>query len=531
LARILDLPDIQGNIVSPYGPSFPKARYFFLHVTDEAAGRAFVDAVQPKVTTGVRWQSKRPYPGAVIVEKPSVCMNIGLSFRGLVALGLPTTTLSDMPFEFIDGMLARWAILGDDVARMDSIWRNSDGGPAAHIVLALAAQMNPDGSPVNELETTTRWVFDRCEALGQKVRVLSGHGPDEALYQDASALLAREPDGTAKPLPIEHFGFTDGFSDAVFDGQYPADEEPVASVGGGKLHPNQTWGPLATGEFLLGYPDESQEQPPAARPHKLTRNGTFMVYRKLHENVVSFRTYIADLSQTYARISRIDAGDARELLLAKMAGRWSDGVPLMTAPTLDEWKAFRVRAAAVRARGDAAEVSALKRAYNDFQYRTDRDGSKCPVASHIRRVNPRDALDPLGGSPDKKRWGGSVLNNRRRILRRGLPYGQTSLEAPTDAGEHGILFIAFCASLFRQFEFIQQQWLHYGLDFGAGNDTCPIVGNHGPDSKFVIPGDAKTAPFICPRLPQFVEPRGGEYFLMPSLTAIRMIASGVTDPT
>ena len=114
--------------------------------------------------------------------------------------------------------------------------------------------------------------------------------------------------------------------------------------------------------------------------------------------------------------------------------------------------------------------------------------------------------------------------------------------ALTDTDEQGVLMLIVCASLFRQFEFVQQQWINYGLDAGAGSDTCPIVGNHsdgapggkhGPKAKFVIPADPASGkpPFIVEGIPQFVETRGGEYFFVPSMTALRMIGMGVVDPT
>jgi deferrochelatase/peroxidase EfeB len=176
----------------------------------------------------------------------------------------------------------------------------------------------------------------------------------------------------------------------------------------------------------------------------------------------------------------------------------------------------------------------LKRgqAFIDFTYHDDAAGIKCPFTSHLRRTNTRDMLAPTGKE-------GSALNNRRRIIRRGLPYGDSS-PGVTDADEHGIVMLVVCASLFRQFEFVQQQWINYGLDASAGNDTCPLVGNHspggatvGPEAKFVIPADPKTGrpPFIVEGLPQFVETRGGDYFFVPSMTALRMIGMGTVDPT
>ena len=138
-----------------------------------------------------------------------------------------------------------------------------------------------------------------------------------------------------------------------------------------------------------------------------------------------------------------------------------------------------------------------------------------------------------------------MLNNRRRILRRGLPYGESPAET-TDEDEHGIVMFVVCADLFRQFEFVQQQWINYGLDAHAGSDACPIVGNHArgekaapnskanaPTAKFVIPApkEASHPPFVVNKLPQFVEVRGGEYFFVPSLTALTMLAMGSIDPT
>ncbi len=156
-----------------------------------------------------------------------------------------------------------------------------------------------------------------------------------------------------------------------------------------------------------------------------------------------------------------------------------------------------------------------------FRYGDDLDGSKCPFGAHIRRGNPRDMLDPVLSATQ----GSSALTNRRRILRRGMPYID-----PT--GEKGVVFMAVCASLFRQFEFIQQQWISYGLDFDGGNDTCPLLGSRAQSDKHVIPaGPANPTAFIAAGLPQFVTTRGGDYFFLPSLTAIRMIAMGTIDPT
>ena len=546
MKRELELADIQGIVINGYARAgFPKARHFFLHIREAAAGRQFIDKIFPQVTTSVRWPEEAgpsASAGAAIRKariKPKVTLNVGFTFFGLAALDLPTITLRGMPHEFIEGMAKRSKILGDvelnGREHWDPIWQDSKGDRAVHIWIVLNAQMNDDGTPVRELEERTVWLRQLCRESAGGVELLSGHAPAGGDYQEASALLARGPDGARYPLPNEHFGFHDGIGNPVFDGQLEAEEEQSDVIGGGKLLPDGSWRPLATGEFLLGYADEAQEIPPAPLPVEFVRNCTFMVYRKLHQNVASFTKYMAETALRYARDSgdpaATDASKAQDIIKAKMVGRWSDGVPLIAAPTHEEWQAIRKRQGDARKNNDRKELAALERQLNRFTYRDDPDGIKCPMTSHVRRTNTRDMLDP---ESDPKKRTGSSLNDRRRILRRGLPYGDSGPSGDlSDGGDHGVIFIAFCASLFRQFEFVQQQWIQYGLDFNAGNDTCPVAGQHGADAKFVIPVDPESgrAPFICSGIPQFVTTRGGAYFFVPSLTALRMIAMGVIDPT
>lgn len=562
--RGLNLADIQGNILHAYGKQgFPLARYVFLFVDrkKEAAARALLTGLLPKITSALHWDSAKKFADEVLETRPDVAWNLGFTFRGLYAMGLPTITLRALPPEFIDGMAARGYILGDmperrreDVqsrvpAHWDRIWREAENlpGQQVHMLVTLNASIDknllkrePQRLPEEmqraavNLEAAYQDLEARCEASDGAVRILPGHGPDDLPYQPVQVLM-----GPRGPRKSEHFGFSDGFGDPVFRGQYEEDRIAAETVGQGKLQPDGTWAPLATGEFLLGYVDEAQEIPGQTYPFEFTRNGTFMAYRKLHENVASFRSWVTDTSRAFARHTGLsDSADdlerARQTLLAKLSGRWpEDGVPLSVAPTWDLYQAFRAREAAARSAGDAQAIAAIERQYVDFRYGDDLQGHKCPVTAHMRRVNPRDSLDPLLHAGKRKGGMGSALNNRRRILRRGLPYGQVDARAPRDDGEHGIVFMAVCASLFRQFEFVQQQWLQYGLDFHAGNDTCPLLGNHDAEAKMVIPADpgSTRGPFIAARIPQLVETRGGDYFFIPSLTGLRMLALGIVDPT
>jgi len=543
--RALDLADIQGNILRPYGRfGFPVTRHVFFNIANAAGGRNFIGLISGAVTSAERWGAIDDATG-LTAGRPLVAVNVAISYRGLAALELPTRTLAGMPEEFIDGMAKRASILGDigpsAPAGWDPIWRAglTAKETQVHVLVSLNARILPDGTPVPALEAGMAMLAQAASA-SPGVTLLTGHLGAHPDFQDSSAIMRRLPDGDVVPTAREHFGFTDGIGDPTFVGQYEKAAEAVEVIGAGKLVQGEPgWKPLATGEFILGHANEAQELPPTAEPWSFMRNGTFMAYRKLHQNVGSFDAYAdaqAEWLQTAYGLASRD--EARETLLAKMVGRWRSGIPIEIAPSHAQALALEKTWAdipAIEMKGESRSALETERlnAYNrlitDFRYNHDVDGARCPVAAHIRRTNPRDALDPLlaeNGEP-----AGTALSNRRRILRRGAPYGDSTRRE--DAGEHGVIFMALCASLFNQFEFVQQQWVHYGASFNVGNDTDPLAGLARPGKKFVIAGDAAggAAPFICANMPQFVETRGGEYFFLPSLTALRQIAEGSVDPT
>lgn len=542
---VLRLADIQGNILNAYGKQgFPKGRAILLHVHKAEMGRAFIKDFYHLVTTALRWPSRNPKaapPSPDAPARPDVTLNFAFTYAGLRALGVPARTLGMMPYEFVQGMRTRAAILGDNypagaLQRWDAVWQNESNPASAHNVHILAllnSDMDPKtGAPVEHMERMTDAIRGFCANSDHGIEILTGHGKGPADYQDLSAVLVKdETTGLYQPTPFEHFGFLDGISDPVFEGQFPPEVEAQRKIGNGKLvvkgtrDDEVTWEPLATGEFLLGYPDEAKELPPAAAPNLFSVNGTFMAYRKLEENVEAFEKYLEDTAPAFGKVYGIaDPVEAKATLMAKFAGRWQDGVPLVLAPTYADWQAFNQKY--------PPSGSERKTMLADYTFAGDIDGAACPPSSHTRRVHPRDALGPtLAATPGAPSPSGTELVNRRRILRRGLPYDTTN-----EAGERerGIVMLICCSSLERQYEFVQQQWLNYGMDNNAGNDTCPMLGARSEAAlKFVIPNrvDGPNPPYICSNLPQFVETKGGAYFFVPSMTSLRLIALGVIDPT
>jgi Dyp-type peroxidase family len=457
----LNETDIQGFVLRGY--NLPFARYVFLHFEDAARARALIGRLLPMITTGQHWDS----------GKPQSTVNIAFTHRGLAALDLPQATMLSFPVEFLQGMKSRAGILGDTGINSPEHWDRLWHDDSVHAWLGINGQ-----SPAT--------LDARCseiQALLDETR-----GTVQLASQDAAAIM---DDG--KPTTREHFGYTDGFGNPDYLGV-----ERRTQPGQGKLMPDGTWAPLATGELLLGYADEAGELPVAPIPHILASNGTFMAYRKMHQNVATFRAYLDKHAAGYA--------GGKEKLAAKFIGRWKDGTPIELSPD----------------KQDPSIVKDPNRNTN-FTYGADLEGTRCPIGAHVRRVHPRDAFGFNGR-----------LIDRRRITRRGLPYGLPAPEGQpaSDSDERGIVFMALNASLSRQFEFVQQQWIEYGNDAHQGNDKDMLTGNHGGKGKFVVQGDAGAAnpPFICANLPNFVELRGGDYFFLPSITALGMIAMGLVDP-
>jgi len=290
MALKLDLSDIQGNVLIAYGRlGFPKARCVLLHINKNQAykARAFLEELRGKITTAELWPSSKTAnlpEDMVTAQRPDVAINVAFTFMGLLAMGVPVRTLRSFPDEFQEGMLDRAEILMDDPnglgrpeSRWDPIWLNERSDPQAeiHALVTFNASANPANfdSPEAALEAAFQWLKNRC-GDNEAVSILAGHGGPNPLYQDMSALEEPDPDGPPGSMRYsrkEHFGFADGFGDPVFEGQYPDAVMAARVVGQGKRTADQTWLPLATGEFLLGYPDEAQEVPPAPAPLDFSR--------------------------------------------------------------------------------------------------------------------------------------------------------------------------------------------------------------------------------------------------------------------
>jgi Dyp-type peroxidase family len=456
-ASQLDLAEIQGDILRAYGNAYDHTSYAFVRIDAEPAqARAWFAGLLDHVTTAEPWE-----------RKPLTTLNVAVSASGLAALGVSAETIGSFSWEFRQGMAARAELLGDVGVSAPASWEAGLGTAEAHVLLTINAQ---------EAE-------DHRRALRKMQAAMKDAGGVSVVYQVDAQLL----DGAR-----EHFGFADGFAQPAIAGA-TEDKTP----GGGVPEAHDAWRPLAPGEFILGYPDEDtavdrKRRLPPAPDGPLGRNATYMVWRKLHQDVALWRRTIA------AAAERFPLGDGRRLA-AKVVGRWQDGTPLETHPD-----------------GPDPAFDATARGANDFRYRADLDGRRCPVGAHIRRANPRDALGNEG-----------KLSFRHRMIRRGMPYGPPLPEGELedDGAERGLVFVSFQASIFRQFEGVQTPWLNDGNIFGLGHDTDFLLGDPTGSGRGKMTIQAKRPFFLTPQ-EAFVVTRGGEYLFVPGVSGLLAIAEG-----
>jgi Dyp-type peroxidase family len=435
-APVLELDDIQSGVLRPR-PTPYVATYLLFRIDDRKAGRELMSRLSGVVSSAAHPES----PGR------DTWVSVALTFQGLKALGVPQASLNSFSPQFQEGMAARAKKLGDTGESSPENWERPLGAPDVHVVITA-------------LSTETEHLESAMERARKAYRELPGI---TAIWRQ---------DCHVRPDEREAFGFRDGIA-------HPA----VEGSGIRSTNPNER--PFQAGEFVLGYPDEMGETPSIPQPEILGRNGSYVVFRKLHQCVAAFRRYLRENSTS---------PEAEELLAAKMMGRWRSGAPLALCPMHDN-----------------PELGADPTRNNDFLFKQDDPiGYDTPAGSHIRRMNPRDA-DIAG------------VTRIHRMIRRGTSYGPELPDGilDDDGVDRGLMFTFVGAHLGRQFEFVQAEWMNDSAFFGGTVGKDPIAGAHNGDNTLDIPN--RPLRRRLQGLPRFVVTRGGEYCFLPGLRALRWL--------
>ena len=477
-----DLADIQGFVLRAY--MMPLARHFLLRVGAPAQARRQLgrlvsgdESETPQITTAEDWHvgfAPGPFDDLTDAPRhsPDYCLNVGITWSGLVALGLErrVPTLSFGSFgAFIEGAAQRAELVGDIGASAPENWIGGFGSGDDHVLVTLHAF-----SP----EALTSYSDRLCAWFAE------GDAFREIWRQDGMALMEVQ-DGQPVPTAKVHFGYTDAITTPTIRG-------------GPETHLPDHQEPCEPWLFVLREDARNYDVP---EPRELGLNGSFAVFKKVETDVVAFEAFLQ------SNKDKIDP----ELLAAKMCGRWRNGVPLALSPDTD-----------------SPPDGLPPEQWNDFEYvhadgSGDPKGIRCPVGAHIRRVNPRG--QPVAG---QGRPGGS--NNSHRLVRRGLPYGPTfDPNAAPDGIERGMLFHFINASIENQYEFVLRRWVNDSEFAGAvrldPRSKDPMAGTQDPaESIFVIPQGDGEPPIEVTDLMTFVTTKAAAYLFLPSITAIRFIA-------
>jgi deferrochelatase/peroxidase EfeB len=213
--------------------------------------------------------------------------------------------------------------------------------------------------------------------------------------------------------PVEHFGFVDGRSQPLFF-QSDIERESVERDG------TDIWDPGAGPDLVLA-PDPYGQEKDGTGNVVYQHSGSYLVFRKLEQYVRAFKEHEQQFAQALGL-----TGDDVKRAGALVMGRFEDGTPVVLECTP----------------GRSNPVP------NNFTYKDDPHGQKCPLQAHIRKVNPRQQGVP-------------------RIVRRGITYGERDKEPQDNPSLEelpvngvGLLFMCYQRNIAQQFEVLQYLYAH-----------------------------------------------------------------------
>jgi Dyp-type peroxidase family len=526
----LELHDIQGNIL----PGFRKPHLLLigLRIENASGASAWLRSLLPHITTAeevhqfARLRRVIVDRGGTGNDLSSVWTNVVFSIRGLVTLTNPAEVEAFEDAAFRLGQHRRSGLLGDPQGA------DVEGDPSTWIVGGRAETV-PDVFVIIGADDRAALVRKAGELKSAIPSVVSS-GP--TLTTPALRVVYDEHGDDLPPPRVghEHFGFRDGISQPGIRGRSPAARDGwltprlIDPADPDAIYFSKPGQPLVwPGQFVFGYPTQEPlipTQPGPPRPAPVwARNGSFLVFRRLRQDVAKFwQTMAAKAEQLSAKQGFDDLKDPRKLA-ATIVGRWPSGAPIMRTPDQDDDQ-FATEMVSDHFRFDQPSHETRMKPGHPIDALAmspaDANGFICPHAAHIRKVNPRDITTEQGSATD-------VL--ARRVLRRGIPFG-APLEDPFSGvdpldGQRGLLFLSYQTSIEDQFEFIVKNWMNKSdapEDTPGGHDL--LVGQSSLGDRAAVirrrrGDDVVEAPLTVTE--RWIVATGGGYFFCPSLSAVR----------
>ena len=513
---VLEMADIQGIAV----PGFFKPQQILLGIryprghANIARLRGLLGALVPEIATAaVTLQDRRDHRAGLTRAFPPL-VAIGFSFPGLFGLTPGAAEIRSPAFRI--GLVGRSALLGDAVhpgqPGHPSTWAVGQSGQELDILVVVAGD-DPESVKARADDLSARFID-----VGAEVERQVGHVRDDVAGEKGH----------------EHFGFDDGVSqpglrgrasedadDFVTDRHAAASEVPAAALYG---YPGQdlVW----PGEFVIGYPQTGPDPlipGPVLQPSPAwTRNGSFLVYRRLLQDVGLFwKTMQAEADRLKASPGFEDL-DA-PTLAARLVGRWPSGAPISRTPNgdVDALGDSQLANNHFRFDSDTPRLALVDGDDGFAQAKADPLGTVCPLGAHIRKVNTRDAPSDMGARSS---------TYERRILRVGVPFGPSLADPlappPDDDPERGLLFLSIQSSIEEQFEFLQSRWINDDTRPKSPSGHDMLVGQNAPIAdgvrRCLLFGSGQQMAEVR-SAGQFVTASGGGYFFVPSINALASV--------
>src|SRR5467141_2326587 len=253
----------------------PVVRHFLLTVGVRAEARKLLgrfvsgnESDAPQITAAEDWHvgfepGPRDNPAGVPRRKPDYCLNLGITWPGMIAREVKdrVPTISFKSFgAFTAGAAERAKLVGDTGVGGPQNWVGGFGTGNDHVLVTLHA-ISPEAMATYS---------GRLSAL-----FAEGGAFHEIWRQDGIALMEMK-DGKCVPTFKVHFGYTDGISMTTVRGgpeRYPPDHQ----------QPCEPW------LFVLQDEAENYFVP---EPRELGLNGSFAVFKMIETDVVGFENFL-----------------------------------------------------------------------------------------------------------------------------------------------------------------------------------------------------------------------------------------------
>lgn len=517
---LLEVDDIQGNILAGFNKD--RQLLIVLAIDDRAAAKTWLARIAPHISTvsevaqfNALFRAKRKRLGHDPAGLIATWVSISFSHAGLAKLTSAADADSVPDVAFQEGLPARAGGLGDSSANGDADvtadWVVGSGNREPDILLVVASDSD-----------------DQLQRVASQLR------PGAGDLAGAPEIVWEELGETRSDLPgREHFGFKDGISQPGVRGLVSRSPEVFLTerllepVAPSEMEFASPGTPLSwPGQFVFGYPScdgGTSGSIPAPQPvPPLIRNGSLLVFRRLRQDVAAYWRFLRAAAATLSATADFP-GMTPTRLGSMLVGRWPSGAPLARSPL-----------------ADTPALGLNSSSANDFLFvndtpapsfrpefgtpdpfpraKADELGFVCPLAAHIRKVNPRDQDSDKGDQFDTL---------KRRILRRGIPYGAPlpappGGELPEDDGvDRGLHFLCYQTSIVEQFEILQVDWANSTENPKPGGHDI-LIGQAPGDREFHA-FTANGGEQIVDVTHRFVRMTGGGYFFAPSISALRNV--------